>query len=328
MVRIAIVGTGWQGQGLMSNLSSITEAELVGACDLNPEMLAKVSAKFSVRGYADYVHMLEESKPDGVLICTHPQTRLPLVTDAAKRGIHCFIEKPPARDMESAGKIVDVLEEYDVLNSVGFMFRYSQAVERARELIAGRRVALVRSCMLDGLAIRKGTPTWFFDKERSGGPVFDQAIHIFDVSRYLLGEVRAISGFQGNLTVPKSEAFTVEDSAALVFQYDNGVLQNHSHSWAYSGFKAQLQLISDEMDLLLDIGQGTLQGTIGGEEIDFRGQDSLYRFELEAFVRAIRDRDPSVIRSSYRDSISSLAFARSAVEALETGTTVVGSSRA
>src|SRR5690606_9767367 len=100
---------------------------------------------------------------------------------------------------------------------------------------AGRRVALVRSCMLDGLAVREGTPTWFFDKSRSGGPVFDQAIHILDVSRYLLGEVEAVAGFHGNVTVPKSDSFTVEDSASLTLRYASGAMQNHSHSWAYTG---------------------------------------------------------------------------------------------
>lgn len=319
MVRIAIVGAGWQGQGLMSNLRKIPGAELVGACDLNPQMLEKVSTKFSVPGYADYVEMLEETQPDGVLICTHPQVRLQLVTAAAERGIHCFIEKPPAWDLEAAGQIADVLDMHGVINSVGFMFRYSKALAKTRELIVGRRIALVRSCMLDGLAVREGTPVWFFDKKRSGGLVFDQAIHILDASRYLLGDAHTVAGFQGNLTVPKSEDFTVEDCASLVIRYESGVLQSHSHSWAYSGFKAQIQLISDEMDLLLDLGKGMLQGTLDGGTIDFSDADELYRFELEGFIAAIRERDPSRILSSYRDSMSSLAFTLAAVEALESG---------
>lgn len=322
MVRIAIVGAGWQGQGLLSNLRNIPDVEIVGACDLSPEVLVKVSSKFSVPGFEDFVHMLEETKPHAVLICTHPSVRLQFVTEAAQRGIHCFIEKPPAKDLESAGQILDVIKKHGILNSVGFMFRYSQAVSKARELIAGRRVALVRSCMLDGLAVREGTPLWFFDKSRSGGPIFDQAIHIFDVSRYLLGDIQAVTGFQANLTVTKSESFSVEDSAALVFQYKHGAIQNHSHSWAYTGFKAQIQLISDEMDLLLDIGKCTLHGTISGEEINFIGEDMLYRSELEIFIQAIRENNQELIRSSYEDSISSLAFALSAVQALETGNVV------
>lgn len=73
------------------------------------------------------------------------------------------------------------------------------------------------------------------------------------------------------------------------------------------------------MDLLLDIGQGTVQGTLAGETIDFGDSDALYRFELEAFIAAIREKDQSLILSSYRDSLSSLSFTLSAVEALETG---------
>ncbi|WJH32518.1 Gfo/Idh/MocA family oxidoreductase [Paenibacillus sp. CC-CFT747] len=292
MVRIAIVGTGWQGQGLMSSLKQIEGMELVGACDLNAEMLAKVVTKFSVPGYADYGRMLDETKPDGVLICIHPQHRYELVKEAAVRGIPCFIEKPPARDLEGARRISDVLEEYGVMNSVGFMYRYSAALQKAKELIAGRRVALVRSCMLDGLAIRPDSPRWFFDKERSGGPVFDQAIHVLDLSRYLFGDVEAASGFQGNRTVPKGEDFTVEDSASLTLRYRNGIMQSHTHSWAYNGFRMQLEIVSDELDLTLDLGKGTLTGTAGGEPVAYESQDALYRLELEAFGRAIREEIP------------------------------------
>jgi predicted dehydrogenase len=41
--------------------------------------------------------------------------------------------------------------------------------------------------MLDGIALRPNWPRWFFDKARSGGPIFDQAIHMLDACRYLIG---------------------------------------------------------------------------------------------------------------------------------------------
>jgi predicted dehydrogenase len=152
-------------------------------------MLTKAVNKFNVKGFNDYVEMLEEIKPEGIIICTPPEVREFLVREAAERGIHCFIEKPPAKDLEMAKKVDEILDQTGVINSVGFMYRYSRAVESTRELITGRRVVLVRSAMLDGLALRPNWPRWFFDKKRSGGPAFDQAIHIFDLSRYLLGEV-------------------------------------------------------------------------------------------------------------------------------------------
>ncbi|MCL6442386.1 MAG: Gfo/Idh/MocA family oxidoreductase [Alicyclobacillus sp.] len=317
MVRLAIIGVGWQGQGLLSHLAQIPEASVVGACDLQVELLAKVEHKYGVRGFTEYEEMFDTVRPDGVLICTHPQVRLPFVRAAAERGIHCFIEKPPAWDFETALRIQQMLEEAGVFSSVGFMYRYSQAVAQVRELLRGRRIALIRSCMLDGLAVREGTPAWFFDKRKSGGPVFDQAIHMFDLSRYLVGEVHAVAGFHSNPTIPKSKGFTVEDSASLAFLYHNQTLQTHSHTWGFRGFRAQMEFVSDEVDLLLDLGRGKVCGTVAGQEVSFEAPDALYRTELEAFVHAIADKRPELIRCTYADSMGSLKLALSASEALE-----------
>ena len=320
MVRLAVVGTGWQGQGHLTTLRDIKDIQVVGICDLNNEMLSKAVSKFGVKGFNNYVEMLEETNPDGVIICTPPEVREFLVREAAERGIHCFIEKPPAKNLEMAKKVDEILDRTGVINSVGFMYRYSGAVEKTRELIAGRRVALVRSAMLDGLALRPNWPRWFFDKERSGGPAFDQAIHIFDLSRYLLGEVDQVTGYQDNLVVSKGEDFTIEDSFSLTMKYTNGILQSHTHTWVYPGVFTQIELISDELHLTLDLAKGIVSGKVDEQEILFESKDdALYRLELEAFVMAIAENNQDHVLSTYKDSIQSLSVALKVVEALETG---------
>ena len=318
MVRLAVVGTGWQGQGHLNTMKEINEIEVVGVCDLNEELLAKAVNKFGVKGFQNYVEMLDETHPDGIIICTPPEVREFLVREAAERGIHCFIEKPPAKNLEMAKKVDEILDRTGVINSVGFMYRYSSAVQKTKELIAGRRVALVRSAMLDGLALRPNWPRWFFDKERSGGPAFDQAIHIFDLSRYLLGEVDQVTGYQDNLIVPKGEDFTIEDSFSLTMKYTNGILQNHTHTWSYPGVVTQIELISDELHVTLDLANGKVSGKVDEQEILFEAKDeALYRLELEAFSKAISERNPDFVLSTYKDSICSLTVALKSVEALE-----------
>jgi predicted dehydrogenase len=120
--------------------------------------------------------------------------------------------------------------------------------------------------------------------------------------------------------VPQGGDFTVEDSFSLALQYQSGVLQNHTHSWAYPGFLAQIELLSDELHLTLDLGKGSLNGTIGEEQVSFAAEDQLYRAELVAFAEAIRTGNRGLVRSTYADSIESLRSALSAVQAVETGT--------
>jgi predicted dehydrogenase len=318
MVRIAVVGTGWQGQGHLSTMQKIAGIEVVGICELNEETLLKATTKFGVKGFTDYVKMLEESKPDGVIICTPPEVREFLVREAAERGIHCFIEKPPAKNLEMAQKVDEILDRTGVINSVGFMYRYSPAVAFLKELIKGKRVAWVRSAMLDGLALRPNWPRWFFNKEISGGPVFDQAIHIFDLSRYLLGEVEEVAGFQGNLVVQKEGDFTVEDSFTLSMKYQNGVLQNHTHTWSYPEVYTQIEMISDQLHVTLDLVKGSVSGKVEGVEVFFEAEDhGLYQLELGAFAKAIEEKNPAFVLATYKDSIQSLSVALNALKVLE-----------
>jgi predicted dehydrogenase len=318
MVRIAVVGTGWQGQGHLSTMQKIAGIEVVGICELNEKTLLKATTKFGVKGFTDYVKMLEESKPDGVIICTPPEVREFLVREAAERGIHCFIEKPPAKNLEMAQKVDEILDRTGVINSVGFMYRYSPAVACLKELIKGKRVAWVRSAMLDGLALRPNWPRWFFNKEISGGPVFDQAIHIFDLSRYLLGEVEEVTGFQGNLVVQKEGDFTVEDSFTLSMKYQNGVLQNHTHTWSYPEVYTQIEMISDQLHVTLDLVKGSVSGKVEGVEVFFEAEDhGLYQLELGAFAKAIEEKNPAFVLATYKDSIQSLSVALNALKVLE-----------
>ncbi len=322
MTRVALVGAGWHGQGHLGTMMKMNGSEVVGVCDLNEALVTKCVNKWGVAGFADYRQMFEETRPEAVVIVTPPEVRLDVVSEAARRGIHCFIEKPPAKDLEAARAVEAVLAETGVINSVGFMFRYGRAVDKLRELIAGRRVALVRSTMLDGIALRPNWPRWFFDKARSGGLIFDQGIHVLDLSRYILGEAAAVTGLQGNPIIPKSEGFNVEENATLMLQWQSGVMHTHTHSWTYPKFLAQIEVISDELHLTLDLGKGSVSGFIGEEEVRFEYQDALYQMELEAFFEAVRTGRRELVRSTYADSVTSLALTLSAVQSLEEGRSV------
>lgn len=323
MIRMGIIGTGWIGQRHLDNLAQMGGVEVVGVCDVDISKAERSAGRWGLPVFGDYRVMLNEAKPDAVVICTPPAVRLEPVQEAASRGIHCFIEKPPSKDLTTAQQVKTVLESAGVINSVGFMYRYCKAVDACRELIAGRRVALVHSKLLCGLALDPNWPRWFFDKSRSGGPILDQAIHTLDLSRFLLGEVAAVAGFGGNATVPKEGDFSVEDSHSLALRWRSGVLQNHTHSWAYTDYVSTVELLSDELHLELDVVHSRLNGQVGGKPISLHfPEDQYYRTELEVFVEAVRTERQDLIRSSYTDSINSLALALDTYEAVETGKVV------
>ena len=104
---------------------------------------------------------------------------------------------------------------------VGHHRRYLAAVQEARRVITGGELgALVAASVL--WATRKPDP--YFDvawrTQPGGGPLLINAIHEIDLLRHLCGEIRLVSGLQSHA----ARDFAVEDSAAALFQFDNGCL--------------------------------------------------------------------------------------------------------
>jgi predicted dehydrogenase len=107
--RVAIVGLDhdhvW---GLIKTVASEPNAELVAIADPHPELVEKAKAQVpsGVKLYADYVQMLDEAKPEAVIVTTANNLHLEILRACAKRHIHFFTEKPlaatgaEAREME------------------------------------------------------------------------------------------------------------------------------------------------------------------------------------------------------------------------------------
>src|SRR5208283_2228263 len=107
--RLAIVGLDhdhvW---GLLKIIADEPDAELVAIADPHPELVekAKATVPTGVKFFADYLSMLDEVKPEAVIVTTSNNRHLEILRACAKRKIHFFTEKPmaasggEAREME------------------------------------------------------------------------------------------------------------------------------------------------------------------------------------------------------------------------------------
>ena len=81
-----------------------------------------------------------------------------------------------------------------VVNAVGYMNRLRRSVKYARTLLASRRILGFSAHWVNG---SYGVP-WWLDERSSRGAHNEQATHLFDLARYLCGEVEQLSSFGTN----------------------------------------------------------------------------------------------------------------------------------
>lgn len=350
-LKIAFIGAGavnfGGGEGPWdhaSRLEKIKGLRVVGVADLDT---ARASARLKQRKarmysgaqvYARYLKMIEEQRPDAVWIGVPPNAHgtteagKDIELQCAARGIHLFIEKPlSAARPEAVRAVAAALEKSGVITSVGYMFRYSRAVERMKKLFnlapGGGKVFVGQyNCAYS--EIRKAE---WWDVRPTGGPIVEQATHFVDLARCLLGDVdlesvRAVSipgasevgelcdiprtpaGLRFDEAVPP--AFRHPRATAAVWRFKNGAVGSLTHATLLhrEKYDTQLEVWGDGLRVALVDPYGRPQLLVRRPHCEKTERiaierDDPYLSEDQAFVQAVRAGDPRPIRCSYADAL-------------------------
>jgi scyllo-inositol 2-dehydrogenase (NAD+) len=112
------------------------DLELVGLCDIVPELLASACDRFGgVPGYADYRDLLDALRPEVVTVATRTPERPGIIADAVAagtRGLH--LEKPLCNSVAQLTQLESLLASPSLVCTFGTLRRYMPIYSRAREL--------------------------------------------------------------------------------------------------------------------------------------------------------------------------------------------------
>jgi len=321
-VNIGVIGTGHIANMHLEVLAGIENVRLVTYADVVKEKAQKAAKHYGGTAFGSWEKMLENQELDAVLLCTTPQARVEPIVEIARRGIALFCEKPPALSLEEAHCCRQAIAEAGILNQVGFMYRYARATKRVCELIAGRKVGLcqITGCMPVLHWIEQKLVPRTALQMAYGGPIIEQGIHLLDAARYVLDDnITAVYATGSNYMAPLEPDQDIPDTMQVSLRWAKGTLGSHIHSYAPHGTLFQILLVGEQFDLTWNLEDKKVAGTIQGTPIDEVYDDSPYASELQAFVKAVENKDQSLLRSPYADAINSLAPALAANVSLRSG---------
>jgi predicted dehydrogenase len=305
-VRVVVAGLGKMGLAHLTLLAAIREAVPVGAVEVDRRLGRAVRRMgFSIPCFTSLERAMDALRPDAVVIATPTDTHAELARMAAERGVSVFVEKPLARDLESAEELAGMLDASGITSACGYTLAYLPAFERVKELLEAGALGDIegfRASMQIGqvLGPKRG---WMYDAARSGGGVLSNvASHALFLLHWYLGEVVEVRATTRSLHT------AVDDEATVGLRFAGGASGELAASWSVPGLATSRTTIeiwgsngsvradNDGVKTeLIEARAGMPAGTYGLTIADLPhpGQFDLggegYCRELEDFARAVRD---------------------------------------
>ena len=300
--RVGIIGAGWIAGVHVRVLSGFDDVQVVGIASRNPDAGAALAKVAGARLYSDYRSMLDEAELDAALVCIPPNTACEPALAVVERGVALFAEKPLGVDEEWPARIAKSIREKGVVSCVGYQWRYLEVVDRARELLESRPPQLVVGSWLGE------TPgaRWWIRKDESGGQIVEQATHVFDLARYLAGEMVPTAAAGHRVPRPASPDSDILDVTETAVRFASGAIGSFATTSLLGGpHRVELDLISDGQALTLEVLNHRLVVRQGAEATTLKPPsefDTPYERQNRAFIDAVQGK-PNRIRSPYSDAL-------------------------
>lgn len=203
--RYAAVGTGARlgnyTERLVRDFSSARQ--VVGLCDssrvrreAHRDRLVHLGAPPpALYAAEDFGRMLEEQKPDVVIVCSIDHTHDHYINEALRHGVEVITEKPMATDAGKCRSILETVARTGGKVRVAFNYRWMPWNTRVKELIAKGAIGRVHSVNLDYLLNTSHGADyfrrWHSEMAMSGGLLVHKSTHHFDLVNWWLDAIPA-----------------------------------------------------------------------------------------------------------------------------------------
>ncbi len=211
--RYAVVGTGGRSSFFYVAIAQDYKAtsEIVGLCDTNQTRMDYASSAIRSMGHgevptflaANFDRMIQETKPDEVIITSVDRTHNIYIVRALELGCNVITEKPMTIDMPRCKEILAAVDRTGHQIRVTFNYRYAPHNTKIFELLQSGAIGTVNSVHFEWLLNTSHGADyfrrWHRDKRNSGGLLVHKSTHHFDLVNFWL-QTRPLTVFaQGDL---------------------------------------------------------------------------------------------------------------------------------
>jgi len=324
---VGVVGCGRMGQLHARVYGQMPQVRLVGVYDADADVAAATCSKFGGEVFGSVEALAE--RVQAITIAAPTQFHAAVAEPLLRRGVACLIEKPIAKDVEDARKIVRWAKEHNAVVQVGHIERFNPIVRSMSKVgaLEPRFIEVIRISPLTFRSIDVGV-------------VLDVMIHDIDIvlqlARSKVAKIDAVgvsviggvedicnarvsfaNGCVANLTASrlalkterKLRVFSPDAYVSLDYQKKYGIVVRRSGNLA-AVRDAAARIRAGEITDLSELNYADL---VQVEELEIDDVEPA-RAQLESFVAAVRGEQAPAVTAE--DGLAAVELATQIVQSM------------
>ena len=212
-LNIGIMGAGFIARVHAGVLACDERVQLTAIYDVVPEAAERLATSYNATAVATTLELLERS--DAVYITTPNTQHVSLAMAAIETGKHVFCEKPLATNAADAESVFEKSNEGPGVFQVGHNRRFAPVYASLRKMLSETYKPHSAHVKMNRGELLK--PEWTGDTEITGGFLYETPIHMFDMMRFLFGEVESLHA------IGSTHEYKEVDDFSVLLKFANGM---------------------------------------------------------------------------------------------------------
>lgn len=314
-LRIGIIGAGYIGNLHAAVLARDNRVQVSAVHDVIEERAERLARAHGATVCSRADELIK--RVDAVYV-TAPNTEHFAVASAAiDAGKHVFCEKPMTINLADALALVEKVSSSGIVFQVGHNRRFAPVYEMLKHILAEKPAHSAHVKMNRGELIN---PEWVGDGRITGGFLFETTIHMFDMMRFLFGEVASLDA------AGSAHEYAETDDYSVLLRFESGMhatlCSSSDASWLFPFERVEVfchhaTVATREMEAITESSDIAGNHTTRSMHQLSKEEKWGYAQEDSAFVASVIESKPAMVTAL--DGFKSVELVEACYSAVRTG---------
>ena len=315
-IKIGFIGAGYIAGVHAAILSADDRVEVVSVYDVETEAGENLARSCKAKPAATADEVIDSS--EAVYITTPNTKHVDVALSAISARKHVFCEKPMATTLADAEAVFRAANESKKIFQVGHNRRFAPVYATLKRMLQETHHPHSAHAKMNRGELLQ--PRWVGNPETTGGFLYETTIHMFDMLRFLFGEVETLQA------IGSRHEYDEIDDFSVLFKFSSGLhgtlASSADASWLFPFERVEVfchhsTLLTEEMERLIT------SNSLGGDYLTHsmhqlpRDQKWGYVQEDRAFIDAVESNSEPAVTAF--DGLMSVVLVDAAYRSISTG---------